>query len=73
MKQNIFSTKTIGALVMAGLFAFASCSSDDNSGSEPTKPEETNKTSYAVLTYALEQVHLVRYNYSSTLSTISFL
>lgn len=53
MKQNIFSTKTIGALVMAGLFAFASCSSDDNSGSEPTKPEETNKTSYAVLTATL--------------------
>lgn len=52
MKKNIFSTKTIGAIAMAGLFAFASCSSDDNSGSEPTKPE-VKQESYAVLTATL--------------------
>ncbi|MEK6508996.1 hypothetical protein [Myroides sp. C4067] len=53
MKKSIFSTKTIGALAMAGLFAFASCSSDDNSSSEPTKPVEQTKTSYALLTATL--------------------
>ncbi|MGL5275094.1 hypothetical protein [Myroides sp.] len=53
MKKNIFTTKSIGALVLAGFFAFTSCSSEDNSGSEPTKPEVEKTESYAVLTATL--------------------
>lgn len=51
MKKHIFTPKSIGMLLMAGLFAFTSCSSDDNSSSEPNPVDPTTtEGKYVLLT-----------------------